>query len=257
MSNKNKSKERIGAISYNKMGSQMKVIEYNDCSDILVEFDSSKPIHTSWNDFIKGKVKNPYYKSVQGIGYVGEGKYKTNINGKNTPQYIIWTHMLKRCYNIKYQQTRPTYKGCTVDKGWHNFQNFAEWYDENYYEIANERMCLDKDILIKGNKVYSPDTCIFVPEFINNLFVKSNARRGQYPIGLTLVKDRNSPFQVRCRDTKNKNINIGYFDNPNDAFKAYKSFKENVIKETAKEYRNQIPETLYNAMINYQVDISD
>ena len=64
---------------------------------------------------------------------------------------------------------------CSVYEGWHNFQNFAKWYEDNYYEIEEEQMHLDKDILVKGNKVYSPDTCVFVPETINGLFVKSNA----------------------------------------------------------------------------------
>ena len=80
--------------------------------------------------------------------------------------------MLKRCYDPKYQEKEPTYKGCTVENHLLNFQHMCKWLEENYYEIPGETMCLDKDILCKGNKIYSRNTCIFVPERINLLFVK-------------------------------------------------------------------------------------
>ena len=96
-----------------------------------------------------------------GVGVTGQGEYShlvRKINGKHTKVYSVWHDMLGRCYNKKYQEKKPTYIGCTVCEEWHNFQNFAKWYEENYYEVNNEEMALDKDILIKGNKIYSPQT---------------------------------------------------------------------------------------------------
>lgn len=80
--------------------------------------------------------------------------------------------MLERCYSARYQERKPTYKGCSVCDEWLNYQNFAKWYDDNYYEIKGEIMCLDKDILVKGNKIYSPENCVFVPNYINVLFAR-------------------------------------------------------------------------------------
>jgi hypothetical protein len=127
-------------------------------------------------------------KRLHGVGYLGKGEYKSFENGKNTRQYMIWYSMINRCYNEKYHKKLPTYKDCTVSEEWHNFQNFASWYDQNYYEVNGEKMALDKDILIKGNKVYSSETCIFVPQFINSLFTKCNAIRGEFPIGVSWHK---------------------------------------------------------------------
>ena len=120
-------------------------------------------------------------------------------------------------------------------------------------------MCLDKDILVKGNKIYSPGTCVFVPENINLLFIKSNATRGKYPIGVSYDKSKNK-FVSHCNNGKGKQIKLGIFNNSIDAFNAYKEFKENIIKQVADEYKNkypQFPQKLYNAMHKYKVEITD
>lgn len=105
--------------------------------------------------------------------------------------------MMRRCYDPKYHEKEPTYKGCEVCKEWLNFQMFAEWYYKNHYEIEGQRICLDKDILLKGNKIYSADTCIFVPHRINSLFVKSYKLRGELPIGVSYHK-RDKKFRADC-----------------------------------------------------------
>jgi hypothetical protein len=154
---------------------------------------------------------------------------------------------------------RPTYKGCTVDESWHNFQNFAAWYDKNFYEIDGERMELEKDILIKGNKVYSPETCVFAPHSINSLFVKGNSIRGEFPIGVYRHTQTNK-YIAQCKISLNgvkKTINLGIYETPERAFIAYKSYKENLIKQKAENYKDKIPSKLYEAMINYKVEITD
>ena len=116
-------------------------------------------------------------------------------------------------------------------------------------------MSLDKDILIKGNKIYSPDTCIFVPQNINLLFVKCDSTRGEYPIGVSYNKSRKK-FRSRCR-VNGKEVVIGYYDTTEEAFLAYKEFKEHYIKQIADEYINLIPSTLYQAMITYEINYND
>jgi hypothetical protein len=150
----------------------------------------------------------------------------------------------------------PTYKDCSVCDEWLNFQNFAAWYDKNYYEVTGERMDLDKDILVKGNKIYSPDTCAFVPHSINGLFVKNNARRGNLPIGVSYEK-KNSKFKAKCNNGKKKAIGIGHFNTSKEAFLAYKEFKENLIKRIAFEYKEKIPSVIFNALLNYEVEETD
>jgi hypothetical protein len=235
----------------------MEVITYNNYDSILIKFEKGDPVHTQWKNFIKGNVRNVYDKSVFGIGFLGEGEYKTWENNRYTPQYIKWKGILERSYSDKHKIRFPTYIGVTVCDEWHNFQNFAKWYDENYYEIDNEVMCLDKDILIKGNKIYSPETCVIAPARINNLFIKNDANRGNLPVGVSLCKSRKNRYGVKCSDGNKGDVNLGYFKTPEDAFNTYKIYKEKLIKQFAEEYKDKIPLRLYKAMITYEVEITD
>ena len=173
--------DRTGEIGINTFGSKMIIVEYRGAKDIDVYFPEYDWIAkgVQYNNFKNGKIKCPYEKRYYGVGYIGEGKYKVWENGKNTKCYKTWHNMLNTCYDEKFHEKYPTYIGCEVDKNWHNFQNFAEWYYNNYYEIEGGKMCLDKDILYKHNKVYPSKTCIFLAQTINSIFVKIYKRNYQ------------------------------------------------------------------------------
>jgi len=166
--------------------------------------------------------------------------------------------MFKRCYSEEYLTRKPAYRGCTVCEEWHNFQNFAKWYDENYYEILNEKMQLDKDILYKGNKIYSPNNCIFTPQRINELFKINKSVRGDTYIGVNKNRNINGyKYIAICNNENGKSTILKYTNDEYDAFLAYKNFKENTIKSIANKYKDKIPNKLYNAMMNYIVEITD
>lgn len=253
---------RNGETNVNKYGSFMTIIEYKNANSILVEFKNGYKVHTTYSNFKIGQVRNPYDKSVYNVGYIGEGKYKAkDKNGNITIQYDYWRSMIRRCYDKKTLEKQPTYEDKYVCDEWHNFQNFAKWFDENYYECNDERMHLDKDIICKNNKIYSPYNCIFVPQRINSLFVRNFKSRGEFPIGVSLKKSLNK-FASICaiyskEYNKSKAKHLGYFNTPEEAFYKYKEFKESYIKEIAEEYKAIIPVELYNAMINYVVKITD
>ena len=249
---------RSGEENYNAFGTLMKIIEYKNCDNIIVEFQDEYKYkkNCKYKCFKKGEVKNPYDKTINNIGFLGEGKYDSKNNSK---AYKVWTSMLRRCYDPYELNKYPTYIDCYVCEEWHNFQNFCKWWEENVYNCNNERMELDKDILIKGNKIYSPKTCIIVPQRINSLFVKCNARRGTYPIGVCWDKERNLFASYCCilENNKKKNKKIGRYNNELDAFLAYKQFKEKYIKEVADEYKDLIPSELYEALYKYKIEIND
>lgn len=256
-------KERLGEENYNNQNILMKIIEYNNKNDIIIEFQDEyrAKIHTQYNNFKKGNVKNPYYPCIFNIGYYGQGKYKCKINNKDTKAYKIWRDMLKRCYDPYYLNKEPTYIDCYVCDEWHCFQNFAEWFYKNYYEIDGTKMALDKDILVKNNKIYSPKTCIFVPNRINNLFIKSNKSRGRYPIGVYEYYDKEYGYRyliAQCNTLEKKEY-LGTFpiNRPFQAFYTYKQYKENYIKKVADEYKELISNELYNTLYKYEVEIND
>ena len=250
---------RIGEENYNTFGTLMRIVEYNNANDIIIEFQDEYKVRKSaiYSDFKKGNIKNPYDKSVYNIGYIAEGKY----NKKDYPHiYNKWRNMLMRCYEPYCINKELTYIDCIVCKDWHNFQNFSSWWEKNMYECNNECMDLDKDILVKGNKIYSPETCVIVPRRINLLFTKSDKTRGKYPIGVHWHK-ANNKFMTKCnvldKKNNNKRIHLGYYDTAEEAFAIYKQFKENYIKQVADEYKDLIPIKLYEALYKYEVEIDD
>jgi len=255
----NKFKDRTGETNYNKVNEKMEIINYINQNDINVKFEDGIIVkHKTYNSFKLGTIINPYHKFVFNIGYLGEGKYHVDYSKlKYNKQFMTWKSMLTRCYNENQKLKTPTYKYCVADKSWHNFQNFATWYEKNYYEINNEIMALDKDILCKGNKIYSPETCVFVPQKINSLFTKCDKARGKYPIGV-YFDDDNGKFISTCRNTLlNNKVYLGSYSDQNEAFQRYKVYKEKHIKEVADYYKDKIPKKLYDSMYRYEVDIDD
>lgn len=247
---------RVNEINYNNFGSKMEIISYRGRGDMDVYFEEYNwtAKHVAYKEFNLGTIKCPYEPRTCKVGYLGEGKY--TFNNRNTKSYPTWRNMLSRCYNETCLSRNKTYKNCTVCEEWHNFQNFAKWYEDNYYEIPNEMMELDKDILYKGNKTYSPETCVFVPNNINTLFVGCDISRGAYPIGVTFCKSKNK-FQAQCQTNNGNRIMLGCFDDSIDAFNYYKKHKELTIKQVADKYKNHIPKKLYDALYKYEVEITD
>ena len=247
--------DRLGETRVSNEGYEMVIVKSEGDRNIYVEFqDDYKFIKkTSYKHFREGAVSNPYHNSVYGVGVKGVGNY--NDFTSNDIRYRTWSGMLRRCYSEEYLSKKPSYKGCVVCEEWKNYQNFAKWFDDNYYEIEGETMCLDKDILVKNNKIYSPKTCIFVPNCINSLFTKSNRIRGEYPIG---VNSKNGNiFYAVCSDGTKHNIRLGSFKTIEEAFITYKNFKECTIKSVADKYKDFIPSKLYEALYLYKVEITD
>ena len=133
----------------------MKIVKYVSVNDMVVEFQDKYKYRkkTNYQNFKSGQIKNPYDKSVHGVGCIGDGEFLTKEpNGYHpTREYTCWIHMIERCYLEKNKDLHRSYYGkCIVCDEWLNFQNFAKWHREHYYDV-NERLHLDKDILIAGN----------------------------------------------------------------------------------------------------------
>jgi len=133
------------------------------------------------------------------------------------------------------------------------FQNVAKWQEVNWKSWMDSSWDLDKDILKKGNKIYSPETCCFVPQEINKLLCKANSIRGKYPIG---VKKSGNRFEAKLYIDNNP-IYLDTFNTPEEAFQAYKIAKEAHIKEVADKWKGKITEPTYQALYTYKVEITD
>jgi hypothetical protein len=146
----------------NKHGQSGFILKYVNAQEVYLKFDLTGWVGCFRLDAIRnGVFKDKVHPSLYGVGFIGDGKYKSKENGKHTKTYEAWKSMLTRCYSPHYQSRHQTYKGCSVAKEWHNYQCFAEWYENNYPKDGKDYH-LDKDHLVKGNKIYSPNTCCFL-----------------------------------------------------------------------------------------------
>lgn len=184
-------------------------------------------------------------------GYIGIGNFKSKVNNKNTKSYSCWYNMLTRCYSEKLRHKFPTYINCIVCEEWLNYQNFAKWFENNYIEGFD----LDKDILSTSTKIYSPQTCCFIPQSLNKLLTKCNKLKGLYPIGVTFHKQRR--VYIAQVIIENKNKHLGCFNSILEASIAYKEAKEKEIKRQAFRYKNKITIDCYNKLISYKIPIYD
>lgn len=213
--------------------------------DLIEQLGCAKPRHKSRT-------------GVAGVGY-NTSDMPTKINGKHTPEYVMWREMLRRCYSAEFKGRFPCYDDCEVSEDWHDFKNFYSDLIEmtGYENIGLGRSYnLDKDLLIKGNKIYSKHTCSIVPQEINKLISMRVSKRGKYPIGVHFSPSKGKFVAQVSLDGK-KSKHLGYFNNEHSAFLAYKEAKEARIKELAVKYKQHLSERAYLALINYEVDKDD
>ena len=237
---------RLGEINTNNFNTLMKIINYNSANDIRVKFldEHGYETDTTYSNFAIGKISNPYDKRIHGVGYLGEGKYYTDKTELEFKTYCAWRKMLERCYSERFRYLNLAYIGCTVCKEWHCYQNFAEWYISNYNEVGTERMHIDKDIMVKDNKIYSPDTCLIVPQRINMIFMTK-----------TRENDADLPNTIcRCVNgfkTAYAGKSLGVYKTLEEAINKHDTVKRIHIKEVAKEYKDKIQPKLYDAMLRW------
>lgn len=258
-------KQRIGTINVNNQGYIMKVIDYIDYYNVIIEFQDNyhERITCTWGAFERGTIKNHYAPFVCGIGKVGTKYPTTTIDGKRTKEYTSWSSMITRCYTktiVNGGNHYYRYEDTEICDEWLLFENFYEWLhsQENFDKwILLDKGAIDKDILFKGNKIYSPETCCLVPNYVNSLFIKADRARGKYPIGVT-YKTRDKVFEVQCR-LNGKETYLGRVTTPEKGFLIYKEYKESYIKQVAQEEydKGNITKQCYNAMMSYVVEITD
>lgn len=185
-------------------------------------------------------------KLVCGIGVCDKGQYLSRIKCQRTKEYALWAAMLNRC-----KPGGPNaYLGCTVHPDFVRFQDFARWCHKQI-GFRNDGWELDKDILVKDNRVYGPDTCCFVPKSINQLLTHRQSSRGAYPTGVSFDITRNL-FQSKIKiDGHTKSL--GRFNTPEQAEAVYKNAKYDEIRRLANLWKPKIGHRVYFALMQYQL----
>ena len=252
-------KDCVGKVCKSLNSGDFKVLKYNDNRNVEIQFlKTGFEATVELGSIRKGEVKDPYSPSVFGVGIIGD-KYPSRVNDVVTKEYKLWHSMLVRCYSDAYKKRQPTYIGCEVSDNFKSYEYFYEWCHKQIGfggDGSGNPFHLDKDLLVKGNKVYSEDSCVFLPQEINKMLTRSTASRGGHLIGV-YWHNASRAFKAQVSKSAGKQEHLGYFKTEIEAFKAYKQAKESFIKEQANKFKSQIDPRAYNALMNYTVEIDD
>lgn len=234
-----------------KNGYEFKVIKYINSLNVIIQFTDDRHIQTETSEAVrKGKVVNIYDPNVCGVGYFGDGNYLSKVDSKPSPIYKCWNVMLDSYYKPR----SKNYMKKQVCKEWLDFQNFAQWYDLNYYEIENERMTL----VNSDSDIFSPETCFIIPMKLRGLFYENSLKR-DLPQGVFIDKNRPNRYRagltriIDLNGDESKFVNLGTFDTPELAFYAYENAKKEYAHYCADFYKDYIPYRLYNYLYDLEV----
>ena len=194
---------------------------------------------------------------VCGVG-INDFAFPTSLLGKHTTEYKLWANMLYRSHDTSFKEKHPSYANVTCDVRWHSMTAFIDEVSTlvGYEQAINNGWCLDKDILIKGNKLYSKDTCCFVPVQINNLILDNRTQRGDHPIGVSFSKHARK-FRAYLIGLNGKQKHLGYFEEESIAFEAYRLAKKAQIEEVLIGFKGKIDDKVYQALIEWEIGIND
>ena len=240
-----------GSTFVNRSGDTCVVEKYVNAREVYVTFDGkpyTKPLRVG--NLVRGEFENLYSPRVRGVGYLGIGEF----SAKDRLEYQTWNNMLKRAYDHKTKENQPSYKESSVCEEWHNFQNFAEWCNDQvgFRTTDNNGKCyqLDKDLIVLGSKIYSPETCCFIPQCLN-LVVSKRVSNRKYPTGVCFDTKTNKFIASLTKFGKYKFL--GYFDNSEEAFQTFKVNKESYVAELAEKWKGVISDRVYKALLCYEV----
>ncbi len=178
-----------------------------------------------------------FTRPVYGVGINDLTSFPTE---RGTARYYqVWNALLERCYSERYQSVNPSYRGCSVSSEWIRYSNFRDWMRDQ----KHDGLVLDKDLLYPGNKLYSAETCVFIPLWVNCLLASLSSKPRSLPMG---VIARGSRFQARYK-LSGKTMNLGAFDTPEAAHAAYRKRRLIHLRESAERY---LTETYVNPTVS-------
>ena len=243
-----------GAVFKTNNYGDVEVTEYIDSPNITVKFFNTGAIkNTTASALTTGILKDSEVHDTHKYGVMDMPNELQK--GKPKPrEYSIWNGIRQRCYNENNRDNLMSYKGIKMSDNFKLYSYFKEWCHKQI-GFNEDGWHLDKDILVKGNKVYSEDTCCFVPPEINCTITNNKSVRGRFPQGVTYNRTK-TRYRAKIRRGA-KLESLGTYDTPEEAFYAYKPIKEACIKSLAEKWKDKIDPRVYESLMRWEINITD
>ena len=249
-----KKAEYEGSVFKTKNYGDVVVLDYYNARDVTIKFLNTGNVRkTGTSELKKGEIRDNEAFPVYSVGIMDV----PNEARRNVPipkEYSIWNGVRQRCYNENIRHLTPSYQEVEMSENFKRYSYFKEWC-HNQIGFDQDGWQLDKDILIKGNKVYSEYTCCFVPQEINAALTNNKSVRGSFPSGV-IYNCTKTRYRARIQ-RGDKWESLGTYDTPEEAFYAYKPVKEAHIKSLAEKWKDQIDPRVYEALMNWTIEITD
>ena len=249
-----KKAEYEGSVFKTKNYGDVVVLDYYNARDVTIKFLNTGNVRkTGTSELKKGEIRDNEAFPVYSVGIMDV----PNEARRNVPipkEYSIWNGVRQRCYNENIRHLTPSYQEVEMSENFKRYSYFKEWC-HNQIGFDQDGWQLDKDILIKGNKVYSEYTCCFVPQEINVALTNNKSVRGSFPQGV-IYNSTKTRYRARIQ-RGDKWESLGTYDTPEEAFYAYKPVKEAHIKSLAEKWKDQIDPRVYEALMNWTIEITD
>lgn len=231
------------------------VIGYEGYKKVLVKFIDGTETYCRSGDLLNGEVWNPMQPSKFGRGFFGQGPHLHSIGKVTTKEYSTWGGIFYRLFDEKALERKPTYKEVGIVQDWYNFQEYAEWCQWQK-GFKNEGWQLDKDLINKGSKEYSPENCCWVPREVNMALISQKKQRGSLPIGVTTAGHRMLKYRAQWCEGSGQQYSPIMTD-PMACYEIYKKNKERYMHSLAAKWAGLIDERAEYALSVFEVDIND
>ncbi len=238
---------QVGQVFKSSNGSIATIVEYLNNKNVTIEYPSGYRQVVQLANLRRGAFKDTMAISVAEVGSLGTEPFHYKDQS-----YITWCNMLRRVYKPKEGAEKEAYKDCSVTKDWLLLTNFRKWFNNQIYEKGYQ---LDKDLLFKNNKIYAPETCIFLPQELNKFLLDRVRHRGSCPVGVSF-KVRNDKWDAKI-SIESRTQHLGLFNSPISAFYAYKEAKELEAKRLAHKWKEKVDSKVVKALLNFTVEITD
>lgn len=241
---------KVGEVYPTRSGT-LTVLEYVRAVEVLIRHNDEHG-HEMWTQadrIRKGGVRNPFEKRKDGLSFTGYGYCHTLPEEVRADIYKRWNSLVRRtlCPTFYVPNRRNSYEDVTLCEEWHNFQNFCRFCAENKY--YHRDFHLDKDLLVRGNKIYSPEACCFLPQYLNGVISINYETGNGLPVG---VNKKGSKYEAAI-SYKGSRKRIGVYSTTEEASVAYVKAKEAYVKELALEWKDKIDPRAFEALMNWTV----
>lgn len=233
----------VGKTYKSKGSGYFEVIEGLKKSRLKIRFvETGHEVVVTKGNAVKGAVRDVMRKHYFGVGFVGTGVSRV----KDVRSFAVWVGMLERCYSTEYLNG-GAYQGCYVADEWHCFKIFQEWYEAQPYCDIYE---IDKDLLVKGNRLYSPQTCVLLPKHLNIALQGKRKNMGAYPCGV-YYKKKNKNFIAQLAYGDGVQRHLGSFSTWQEAADAYNNAKTDQIRNLAETHKDVLDPRAHSAMSSW------